>query len=78
MGNKIYANLALEVMRSWGTDYPNGAILHVADKLVYHQRRLPGMNEEQIEKVLGKCRELTGTPWEEDNGSLVGQFKVPR
>ena len=78
MNSKDYATLALNIQSHWGGDLPLPEALRMADKLIYHQRRLSMVNgEKEIEKILAKCRELTGTLWEEDQGRLLGAFTVP-
>ena len=53
-------------------------LVRMADKLIYHQRRLSMVKgEKEIEKILVKCQELTGTNWEEQDGRLLGAFTVP-
>ena len=77
MNSKDYATLALNVVQCWGRDLPHAEAFRIATKLIYHQRRLPFLKEKQIEKVLVKCQELTGTTWEEESGKLIGPFVVP-
>ena len=78
MNSKEYATLAVNIAQSWGKDLPVKDALHLASKLIYHQRRLSVVKgEKEIEKILIKCKELTGSTWDEENGKLIGAFEVP-
>jgi len=78
MKSKDFATLAVCISQEWESKENPTFFVDLASKLIYHQERLGTVKgEKEIEKILTKCRVLTGNPWEEENGLLIGPYKVP-
>jgi hypothetical protein len=78
MKSRDFATLAVCISQEWGMKGNPRDAVDIAQRLIYHQSRLAAVKgESEIEKILAKCRLLTGNPWEEEDGLLVGPYKVP-
>ena len=86
MTQNEYAHFCVALDRFYTSNQPHtqevADTIHMADKLIYHSRRIASIQDEAgIERIIRKVENLTNLEWDAitENGTtrLVGPLEIP-